>query len=140
MNVKTLLGGDRAFRRAFLAVALCGAALSFGSAVLRGPAVAGSVLAGALIGLANLYVLARIVAVIAVPHSDARANAAFAWGVIAFGKLMVLCGGMWFLMTHHLVDPIALVVGYGALPFGIAIGGVVSDKTDPEPPREPRAP
>ena len=32
-------------------------------------------------------------------------------------------------VTRHLVDPMELVVGYGSLPIGIAIGAVVSDKT-----------
>ena len=47
---------------------------------------------------------------------------------------MILCTGMWLLMTRHLVAPIELFVGYASLPIGIAIGAVVSDKTDPEPP------
>jgi hypothetical protein len=33
-------------------------------------------------------------------------------------------------MTSHLVDPIGLVVGWGSLPVGIAVGSLVSDKTE----------
>jgi len=137
VKLMTWLPGDQAFRRAFYTVGACGGALTAGAAILRDGSTAVSVVTGAAIGLSNLYVLAKIVAAVAVPHRDARENGAFVWGVIALGKLMILCGIMWLLMTRRLVDPIPLVLGYGSLPMGIAIGGVVSDKTDPGPPREP---
>jgi hypothetical protein len=138
--MSTWLGGDRSFRRVFVVVAVAGLLLGGGAYALRGERIALSALVGTLLGLSNLYILARIVAVIAVPHEDAKSNGASTWGIIALGKLMALTGIMWLLMTRHLVDPIGLVVGYGALPIGIAIGGVVSDKTDPETPEEPPAP
>lgn len=123
--------GDGPLTTAFLAVAASGVALTAGGAVLRGQVGAVSVGMGVLTAVANLYVLSRIVAALAIPHVDAAKNAAFAWGVIALGKIMVLFGGIWLLMAHRLVDPIPLLVGYGSLPIGIAIGAVVSDKTGP---------
>lgn len=49
-----------------------------------------------------------------------------AWGVFALFKMLVLFGGIWILLTKQLVDPIALVVGYGVLPMGIALGAVLA--------------
>jgi hypothetical protein len=137
VSLKGWLGGDRAFRTVFATVAATGVALAAGDLFLRGASGALSVLVGAAIALANLYVLRRILSVVLVPHSDASTHGAAAWGVISIGKLMILCGTMWALMTRHLVAPIDLFVGYVSLPIGIAIGSVVSDKTDPETPPEP---
>jgi len=122
--------GDRRLVTTFIAVGICGVLLT-GGAIPSGEVAALSVAMGAMIALSNLYVLTRIVGSFATPFEDARKNAGFVWGVIALGKIMVLFGGLWLLMTRHLVDPIPLVVGYGALPIGIAIGAVVSDKTGP---------
>ncbi len=133
MKPALLQVGDARLVTAFTTVAVVGAALTVGAAAFRGEVAALSVAMGGLTALANLYVLSRIVSALAVPFADARSNAAFAWGVIALGKMMVLFGGLWLLMTRHLVDPIALVAGYGSLPIGIAIGAVVSDKTGPRP-------
>ena len=41
-----------------------------------------------------------------------------AWGLFAVVKIVVLFGGIYLLLTKGLVDPIALVVGYGVLPSG----------------------
>jgi hypothetical protein len=125
--------GDERLVMAFRAVALSGALLTAGAALGYGTGAATSVAMGWLTALANLYVLTRIVGAMAVPYEDAKTNGAFAWSVIALGKMMVVFGGLWFLMTRHLVDPISLVVGYGSLPIGIAIGAVVSDKTGAGP-------
>ena len=100
-----------------------------GTASVSGAMAARSAAVGAVAALANLYVLSWLVGAFAVPHRDAKENACFAWCVIALGKMMVLYGILWLLMTRHLVDPIPLVVGYGSLPIGIAIGAIVSDKT-----------
>ena len=52
-----------------------------------------------------------------------------AWGVLALFKMIALFGGVWMLMSHRLVDPLPMLVGFGALPIGIAIGSLVSDRT-----------
>jgi hypothetical protein len=139
VSLKEWLGGDRAFRVVFAAVGVCGGVLALGGAAFRGASGAVSVLVGAVLALANLYVLRRILSAILAPHSDAASHGAAAWSIISLGKLMFLFTGMWLLMTRHLVAPMELFVGYGALPIGIAIGALVSDKTDPEPPPEPPA-
>jgi hypothetical protein len=48
-----------------------------------------------------------------------------AWGLFAVVKIVVLFGGIYLLLTKGLVDPIALVVGYGVLPLGIAASSLV---------------
>jgi hypothetical protein len=123
--------GDARLTATFLTVGASGAALVALEAALSGQVAAFSAAMGAVTAISNLYVLSRIVAAVAIPYADARTNAGFVWGVIALGKIMMLFGGLWLLMTRHLVDPIPLVVGYGSLPIGIAIGAVVSDKTGP---------
>ena len=47
-----------------------------------------------------------------------------AWGAFAVAKIVVLFGGVWLLLTRGMVDPIALVIGYGVLPVGITVGGL----------------
>jgi len=133
MSLSDLSGklGDHSLGTVFLAVATAGVLLTLGMTFGVGSVAGTSAAVGVITALSNLYVLSRIVSAFAVPHVDSKQNAAFAWGVIALGKIMVLFGGLWFLMTRHLVDPIPLVVGYGSLPIGIAIGAVVSEKTGP---------
>jgi hypothetical protein len=113
-----------------VAVALSGGLMAITAAVEWGPRMAVSVGTGASIAASNLYILSRIVHAMTGDARDAGGGgtSAGAWGVIALGKMMVLFGGIWFLMTRGLVDPMGLVVGYGSLPIGIAIGSIVSDK------------
>ncbi len=62
-----------------------------------------------------------------------------AWAGLGMLKMLVLFGGIWFLMTRALVDPIALVVGYGSLPIGISLRGLVPALRPRKPgPRTPR--
>jgi hypothetical protein len=35
---------------------------------------------------------------------------------------------VWLLMRHGVVSPLPMMVGFGALPIGIAIGSLVSDR------------
>jgi hypothetical protein len=123
---------DPRLTAALVAVAVCGALLCVGSVFTHGPKVAGSVAAGAAIAASNLYVLSRIVrALIGGDQAGEGRGAgmgAGAWGVLALGKMLVLFGGIWLLMTSGRVDPIGLLVGYGSLPIGIAFGSIVSDR------------
>jgi hypothetical protein len=108
----------------------------------QGARVALSVGLGAAIAAANLYVLARIVAGLVVDAEEAapptgaspakKGNAGI-WGVIAVVKMGALFFAVWFLMNHGLASPLSLAIGYGALPIGVAIGSLVSDKTAKEP-------
>lgn len=114
---------DPRFVTAIVAVGSLGALMAATAAFTWGARMAASVGTGSVIATSNLYVLSRIVGAMVKGGSGGGA-----WGVIALVKMLVLFGGIWLLMTHGLVDPIGLVVGYGALPIGIAIGSLVSDK------------
>jgi hypothetical protein len=122
-------GRDGRLVTAMVAVALCGGLMSVTAALEWGPRMAVSVGAGASIAASNLYVLSRIVHAMVGDARDGGSSNAGAWGVITLGKMVFLFGGIWWVMTRSLVDPIGLVVGYGSLPIGIAIGSLVSDKT-----------
>ena len=129
MGVLSSKLGDAALRRTFASVLAAGIVLTALGAALRGRSAAVSVGVGTVLAVANLYVLARVVHALAVPAP--RANAGAAWAVITVGKIMLLFGLAWGLMTWRMADPIPLVVGYGALPIGIAFAAIVSEKTDP---------
>lgn len=95
---------------------------------------------GAAIAVANLITMRAIVrALIQAPegeedgepsdkkdqqHRAAGKRGGAAWGVFAVFKILVLFGGIWFLLSKGLVAPIPLVVGYGVLPLGIAGAGL----------------
>lgn len=46
------------------------------------------------------------------------------WGVLAAIKMLLLFGGIWILLTRHVVDPMPLLVGYGAMPLGIVVSAL----------------
>jgi hypothetical protein len=113
-----------------LGVFSSGALMTAAAGVVWGLRTAMSVGCGALIAAANLYVLSKIVARLMGGASDgARGEVAAAFAVLAVAKMVFLFGGVWLLLSRGLVDPIGLIVGYGALPIGIAIRAAVSDKT-----------
>ena len=122
-------GVDPRLRAALITVVVAASAFSGVAAYAWSSRAAVSVAVGGAIATANLWVLARIVGSLMPAEGETGApNAKAAYGVLALLKLTVLFGGVWFLMTKHLVDPIPLVVGFGALPIGIAIGSIVSDR------------
>jgi hypothetical protein len=59
-------------------------------------------------------------------HAAEGKRGGAAWGIFAVLKIFVLFGGIWILLTRGLVDPIPLVVGYGILPLGIAVSGLLT--------------
>ena len=111
-------------------VAVSGVALTLAALALFGPAVAWSVALGAALSTGNLWALARVVSAL-VPSDETRAkNAAKtgAWTLVALLKMCGLLGIAWLLMRHGVVAPVPMLVGFGALPIGIAIGSLVSDR------------
>jgi hypothetical protein len=115
---------------ALAAVAAFGGMFAIGAGSAWGLRTATSVAVGALIALLNLYGLARILSSLVGGHASEGESNPGLMGVLAVVKICGLFGGVWLLMARHLVDPIPLVVGWGALPIGITIGSLVSDKTD----------
>jgi hypothetical protein len=88
-----------------------------------------SVAVGGAVGTVNLWVLARIIGAFLPIHSPAV-------GTFTFLKMLGLFGLVWLLMAMGVVDPLPVVVGLGALPIGIAIGTLVSDRTAPKDPTD----
>jgi hypothetical protein len=43
------------------------------------------------------------------------------WGVLGFAKLLLLGGGVWLLLSRGAAEVLPLLVGFGALPVGIAL-------------------
>jgi hypothetical protein len=99
---------------------------------------------GAAIATGNLFFLAVIVRKLLPEegHDTAGPSARGAgagdrggagWAVLAVLKLGGLLGLMGLLMYLRIVSPLALLAGFGALPLGIAIGSLVSDRSAPPP-------
>lgn len=83
---------------------------------------------GATIAASNLWVLARIIGATARPDAS---KSALAWSMLALVKMLGLFALVWLLIRWGIAQPLPLVLGYGALPIGIAVGSVVSDRTEP---------
>jgi hypothetical protein len=131
---------DARLRSAIVAVVLCGAALTLGARIWVGSRAALSVAVGAALAALNLWALARIVsALLPEGESAARTNGASApdaapagqWALLAMLKMLALFAVVWLLMRYEIVSPLAMLVGFGALPVGIAIGSLVSDRNTP---------
>jgi ATP synthase I chain len=124
-------------RLCLLAVAASGTTFAVGAWAVFGARSALSVALGSGIATANLWVLGRIVAaLLPVESAGARAQSRAGWVLVATLKMVGLVGVLWLLMRHGGVSPLSLMAGFGALPIGIAIGSLVSDRsapTEPEP-------
>jgi hypothetical protein len=117
------------------AVVAAGVAMALFAAAAFGWRSAVSVVAGAAIAAANLWALARIIAALLPSDADqARSQSRVAWALLAIVKIFGLLAVVWLLMRHGVVSPLPLVLGYMALPIGIAIGSLVSDRSAPEEP------
>jgi hypothetical protein len=133
-------GLDPRTRTAIVGVAAMGGLFAVGGGVGFGLRVGISVAVGALIAVGNLYGLARIVGALLGSRAEGDPGSGM-WGVLAVVKILGLFGGVWLLLGAHLVEPIGLVVGWGALPVGVTLATFFSDKTDrPVAPRAKEAP
>ena len=108
---------DRALTAAYLGVAVSGALLLAGSGSLLGLRAMASVALGVVLALSNLWVLERLVRVY-------LASEGGRWAGIALLKAAVLFGIVALLLKGGAVDVLPLVVGFGALPLGVVIGGL----------------
>lgn len=124
------------------AAAILGAIFALTTLGLYGTRAACSVLVGATIAVANLLTMRAIIrALVQVPdeadagdeasdrpadHKGTGRRGGVAWGFFAAFKILILFGGVWILLTKHIVDPMPLVVGYGVLPLGITASAVWS--------------
>lgn len=121
--------GDDVLRSAKIAAVL-GAAFTAGAFVIADERAAGSVAIGAAFGVGNLIAMRAILGALvpsagegpperetddAPKGSDLR----MLWAFLAGFKMLAMFGAMWLLLTKGVVDPMPLVVGYGAMPLGI---------------------
>lgn len=117
-------------RSALRAVAVSGAVLSVGALALYGLRTGLSVALGAALATANLWALARIVSAFFPGDADgARAQSRAGWALLAVLKMAGLFVVVWLLFASGFVAPLAMLVGYGSLPIGIAIGSLLSDRS-----------
>ncbi len=124
--------GDR-IRTAVRAVAACGGVMALGALPVFGLRTSLSVALGAALATANLWALARILAALLPSTTDgARAQSRAGWALLAVLKMVGLFFVVWLLLRGGAVSALALLAGYGALPIGIAIGSLVSDRTGAE--------
>lgn len=116
-------------RTSLAAVAISGGFLTLGALVFGGAAAALSVGTGAGLALGNLWALARIVVALLPDESGRTPSGGLGgWALLGMLKMVGLLGAVWLLMRHGVVSPLPLVIGFGALPIGIAIGALVSDR------------
>jgi hypothetical protein len=123
---------DERLRATLVTVALCGVVLSVGGLVSRGSFAALSVGIGAAIAAINLWALARIVTALLPDGTKIAAHvpgSAATWSLLATLKMCGLFLVVWLLLRYALVSPLPMLVGFGALPIGIAIGALVSDRS-----------
>jgi hypothetical protein len=121
-------------RTVLAGVAASGAVLTLGALAFAGVGVALSVSVGAGLALGNLWALARIVVALLPGESSAGGSGpsvapnTASWALLGVLKMVGLMAVVWLLMRYGLVSPLPMVVGFGALPIGIAIGSLVSDR------------
>jgi len=118
---------DSRMRTSLVAVALSGAVLAFCALAFFGVSAAWSVALGAGLATGNLWALAKIVAAL-LPDERSGPQNAGPWILVALLKMFGLLAAAWLLMRHAVVSPVPMLVGFGSLPIGIAIGSLVSDR------------
>jgi hypothetical protein len=126
-------GLDAQLRASIVCVAATGAALAVAAVPFFGLGTAFSVGMGAAIATGNLWALARIIAALLPDDaggagSPGREKNAAGWAVLGVLKMFGLIALVWLLMHHGIVSPLPMLVGFGALPIGIAIGSLVSHR------------
>lgn len=109
---------DPTLRRAYWAVAGCGLVLVMVLLGLGHSAEALGAAAGALLGLGNLYTLARAVSALLEGRSAS-------WGFVVLVKFVALFGIAYLLLAQGNVSVLGFSFGLGALPLGIVIATVL---------------
>jgi len=121
---------DRRMRTSIVAVAACAAAFTAGALAFASTRAAIAVALGGALAAGNLWLLARVVAALLPDsRSAAEAQSRGAWGLVAALKMVGLVAVAWLLMRRGIAAPLPMLIGFGALPIGIAIGSLVSDRS-----------
>jgi hypothetical protein len=107
---------EGAVRAALIGVAAAGAVLAGAGTVVGGARTLLGIAVGAALGVANLWVMSRVVAAFV-----AGGGRGLPWSLIALVKLIALFGGLWLLAKSGVVELGSLALGLGALPIGIVV-------------------
>lgn len=124
------MGPERGTGPATVATAVVGVAFTLGAWMLVGGAAARSVAAGALVATLNLVAMSWMVTTLITP--SARGSTRGAASALVLVKTLALFGVLFALLRSGAVEPIALVVGYGAMPIGIVVAALVAPPHDDE--------
>jgi hypothetical protein len=123
---------DARLRTSLRTVLLMGAVFAFFGFAFAGLGAGLSVALGGVLAAGNLWVLARIVTeLLPTDSAGAEAQSRGGWALVAVLKILGLLTFAWLLMRHAIVSPVPMLVGFGSLPIGIAIGSLVSDRSAP---------
>jgi len=112
-------------RAAIWSVCISAGALTFAALAVFGGRAALGVAFGGAIASANLVVFVRVVQAFLGQRTRAQT---VPWAALVMLKLILLFGGVWLILKSGIVDPLALAVGYGALPLGITLGTLFGPK------------
>ena len=115
MTSMTTTERDRGVTRTLFAVALVGLVATGGAFFVSGARAGISVGIGAIVGALNLWVMS-----IVVRGLTSQAKSSVPWGLVAVLKFAVLIAGLFLLIKSGSADVLALLIGYGSLPLGIA--------------------
>jgi uncharacterized protein YqhQ len=121
-------GQDAAIKAAIRYVAATAGVFAIAATAMKDLRFGLGVLAGGVIAVVNLVVLARIVEAFLTKKGNTAP-----WVIIAMLKLVFLLGGVWMILKSGVVSGIALVIGYMALPAGAVIASLFG----PKPPDDP---
>ena len=108
---------DRALSAAYVAVAataVLAAAIAF---VASGGRLALGAAAGGVLAVGNLWVVERLVRAM-------LGGASGAWALLEVAKMAAICAAVVLLVRSGLADLLAILLGYGALPFGVLAAGL----------------
>lgn len=111
------------------AVACLALAFAIIAGAVWGGRAALGVAAGGAIAVVNLVVFARVVRGVLSGGGRNRI-----WILIGILKIFALFGGVWLLLKSGVFSPLSLVVGYGALPLGIALGTMLAARPSEQAP------
>lgn len=110
---------ENTMRQTHRAVVICAALFAGCGWIFFGSATGLSIAAGGTVAALNLLVLSRTV-------QNLVAGQRSSWALIAVLKFIVLLAVTYGLIASGLVLPLGLAVGFGALPLGILIAGMLS--------------
>lgn len=112
---------DRTMAVIIRTVAVMGVSAAVAVGYFAGRGAGASAAYGATLGLANLVLLGRMVR-----SFLGRGGASTSWVAAAMTKLAVLVLAMYLPVRAGLVQVLPFVIGFGALPLGIALGQLLS--------------